>query len=323
MLVGAASASTPTPAQQAPVRLRREKWGPYLKRHKYMYMMLIPALVYYLVFHYLPMVGAVMAFQKYNPMVGIWGSQFVGFKHFEQLFSLRKFYQVFWNTLSISFIRLLFGFPFPIIVALLLNEVRQQKLKRTIQTAIYVPQFISWVVLGGILTSLLSSSGGVINGLIETLGGKPIPFLTDNRYFVPTMVVSMIWKTFGWNTIIYLAALSGVDPQLYEAATMDGANRWKQLIHITLPAISSTIIVVLIMRIGSLMQAGFEQIFVLYHPGVYATADIIDTYVYRIGLQDGKYELATAVGLFKSVVNFLLIIMANKVARSFGEEGVF
>lgn len=317
------SASAPAAPKGVTLHVRREGWLPYLRRHKYMYMMLLPAVVYYLVFCYLPMFGAVMAFQKYNPMVGIWGSPLVGFKHFQQLFALRKFYQVFWNTLSISFIRLLFGFPFPIIIALLLNELRHPRLKRSIQTAIYVPQFISWVVLGGILTSLLSSNGGIINRMIESLGGTPIPFLTDNRYFVPTMVVSMIWKTFGWNTIIYLAALSGVDPQLYEAATMDGANRWNQLIHITLPAISSTIMVVLIMRIGSLMQAGFEQIFVLYHPGVYASSDIIDTYVYRVGLQDGKYEMAAAVGLFKSVVNFLLILIANKTARMFGEEGIY
>lgn len=288
-----------------------------------MYLMLLPAILYYIVFCYAPMAGVAIAFKSFNPMKGIWGSPWIGFEHFERLFKLKKFYQVLWNTIYISGIRLLYGFPFPIIIALLLNELRGSKLKRGIQTAIYIPQFISWVVLGGILTNLLSADGGIVNGVIKALGGEAVGFLTDERYFTPTMVVSMIWKTFGWNTIIYLAALTAVDPQLYEAAVVDGASRWKQLLHITLPSIMSTIVVVLLMRIGSLMQAGFEQIFVMYHPGVYGTADIIDTYVYRIGLQEGKFELASAVGLFKSVINFLLIVLANRVARSFGEEGVY
>lgn len=305
------------------INVRREKLTMYLWKHKYMYMMLIPAIIYYIMFCYVPMFGASMAFKKFNPMVGIWGSQWVGLKWFRQLFKLNKFYAVFTNTISISCIRLLFGFPFPIFIALLLNEIRSNRVKRVIQTAIYVPHFISWVVLGGILTNILSADSGIVNAAIKALGMKPIGFLTDSNYFIPTMVVSMIWKTFGWNTIIYLAALTSVDPQLYEAATVDGANRWEQLWHITIPSIASTIVVMLIMRIGSLMQAGFEQIFVMYHPGVYGVADIIDTYVYRIGLQEGKFELASAVGLFKSVINFVLIVGANKFARMFGEEGVY
>lgn len=295
----------------------------YIQRHKFMYLMLLPAAAYYIIFHYWPMYGATMAFRNFNPMLGISGSPWAGFVHFQELFSLDKFYSVFWNTISISFIRLIFGFPFPIIVALMLNELRGSRLKKAVQTAVYIPQFISWVVMGGILVNMLSMDSGIINGIIKALGFPPVGFLTDERYFIPTMVVSMIWKTFGWNTIIYLAALTSVDPQLYEAATVDGAGRWKQLWHITLPSIMSTIVVVLIMRIGSLMQAGFEQIFVLYHPGVYATADIIDTYVYRIGLVDGRFELASAVGLFKSVINFILIILANKISRMAGEEGVY
>lgn len=303
--------------------VRRQSLWAYLVKHKYMYLMLVPAAVYYIVFCYLPMFGVTIAFKKFNPMLGIMKSPWVGLQFFEQLFSLNKFYQVLWNTLSISLTRLVWGFPFPIIIALMLNELRRTRVKKAVQTAIYIPQFISWVVLGGILTNLLSADNGIVNGIIKQLGFEPIRFLTDERYFIPTMVVSMIWKTFGWNTIIYLAALTAVDPQLYEAAIVDGAGRWKQLIHITLPSIMSTIVVVLIMRIGSLMQAGFEQIFVMYHPGVYSVADIIDTYVYRIGLSDGKFELASAVGLFKSLVNFLLIILANRLARSMGEEGVY
>ena len=295
----------------------------YLWKHKYVYLMLVPAIVYYVIFCYVPMYGASIAFKDFNPMQGIMKSPWVGFDVFEQLFGMSKFYSVFWNTIRISLIRLIFGFPFPIIVALMLNELRWNRVKRVIQTAIYIPNFISWVVLGGIMTSLLSMDSGIVNGIIKMLGFQPIGFLTDERYFVPTMVVSMIWKTFGWNTIIYLAAMTGIDPQLYEAATVDGANRWQRLLHITLPCIRSTIIVVLITRIGSLMQAGFEQIFVLYHPGVYGTADIIDTYVYRMGLQEGKFELASAVGLFKSVVNFILVVIANKTARMMGEEGIY
>ena len=295
----------------------------YLWKHKYMYLMLVPAIVYYVIFCYVPMYGASIAFKDFNPMQGIMKSPWVGFDVFEQLFGMSKFYSVFWNTIRISLIRLIFGFPFPIIVALMLNELRWNRVKRVIQTAIYIPNFISWVVLGGIMTSLLSMDSGIVNGIIKMLGFQPIGFLTDERYFVPTMVVSMIWKTFGWNTIIYLAAMTGIDPQLYEAATVDGANRWQRLLHITLPCIRSTIIVVLITRIGSLMQAGFEQIFVLYHPGVYGTADIIDTYVYRMGLQEGKFELASAVGLFKSVVNFILVVIANKTARMMREEGIY
>ncbi len=295
----------------------------YVWKKKYLYLMLIPAIVYYIIFCYIPMYGVTIAFKDFNPMLGIWKSEWEGFDTFRQLFGMEKFYSVFWNTIRISLIRLVFGFPFPIIIALMLNELRNVRLKKTIQTAIYVPNFISWVVLGGILTSILSMDTGIVNQVIKALGLEPIGFLTDEKFFVPTMVVSMIWKTFGWNTIIYLAAMTGVDTQLYEAATVDGANRWQKLVHITLPCIRSVIVVVLITRIGSLMQAGFEQIFVLYHPGVYGTADIIDTYVYRMGLQEGKFELATAVGLFKSVINFILVVAANKVARMAGEEGIY
>lgn len=302
---------------------KKESLPKYLWKHKYLYLMLVPALVYYIIFCYIPMYGASIAFKDFNPMLGIMKSPWVGFDVFEELFGLKKFYSVFWNTLRISLIRLVFGFPFPIIVALMLNELREGKLKKGIQTAIYVPNFISWVVVGGILTNLLSMDSGIVNAAIKALGFQPIGFLTDEKYFVSTMVVSMIWKTFGWNTIIYLAAMTGIDPQLYEAATVDGANRWHKLLHVTMPCIRSTIVVVLITRIGGLMQAGFEQIFVLYHPGVYKTADIIDTYVYRTGLQEGKFEMAAAVGLFKSIVNFILLVIANKAARMAGEEGIY
>ncbi|MFD0867666.1 sn-glycerol-3-phosphate transport system permease protein ugpA [Chlamydia abortus] len=316
----------PTPAAKpgrtgiGPARLE------VLKRiysYRSFYLMLLPAILYYLVFHYYPMYGALIAFKQFSITKGITGSAWVGFQHFEYLFGLDKFWQIFWNTIVISLYRLVFGFPLPLIVALLLNEVRKLMFKRTVQTVIYLPHFISWVIMGGLLINLLSVDGGVVNNLIRSLGGQPVGFLIDENYFRGTLVWSMIWKEFGWNTIIYMAALAGVNPQLYEAAVMDGANRWRRVWHITLPCIRSTIIILLILRIGGLMEAGFEQIFVLYHPGVYNVADIIDTYVYRVGLTEGKFSLAAAVGLFKSVINFTLLVIANSLARRMGEQGIY
>ena len=216
----------------SPPRLRRKRdpgeylreLGKHIWKHKFMYLMLLPAIVYYAVFHYAPMYGVTIAFKDFNPMKGILGSPWVGFDYFEQLFAMDKFYQVLWNTIRISVERLIFGFPFPIIIALMLNELRVNKVKQAIQTTIYLPQFISWVVLGGIMANLLSTNGGIVNGVIEMLGFEPIGFLNDEKYFEGTLIVSMIWKTFGWNTIIYLAALASVDPQYYEAARVDGAR---------------------------------------------------------------------------------------------------
>lgn len=295
----------------------------YISQHYWLYIMLIPLIAYYLIFHYAPMYGATIAFKNFKPRVGIIGSPWVGFEHFRELFKGDKFGQVVKNTIFISLTRLLFGFPFPIIISILMNELRFKRLKKGIQSMVILPEFLSWVVLGGIMTNLLSTDGGAINSVIRMLGGTPIPFLTSEKTFIPTMVVSMIWKTFGWNTVIYMASLASIDMQLYEAARIDGANRFQQTLYITLPSIKGIIITMLILRVGNLMQAGFEQIFVLYNPGVLHIADIIDTYVYRLGLTEGKYELASAVGLFKSVINMILLIIANNVARLTGEEGVY
>ncbi|WP_246320829.1 ABC transporter permease [Paenibacillus germinis] len=295
----------------------------YIHVNRYLYLMLLPALVFYAVFHYYPMYGASIAFKDLSLTKGILGSPWVGTKHFTYLFGLDKFWEVFWNTIVISFYRLVFGFPAPIIVALLLHEVMNRAFKRTVQTVIYLPHFISWVILGGLLVNLLSTNGGVVNKVIESLGGSPIGFLSDDSHFRSTLVWSMVWKEFGWNTIIYMAALAGINPQLYESAAMDGANRWHRVWHITLPCIRSTIVILLLLRIGSMMEAGFDQIFILYHTGVYNVSDIIDTYVYRIGLAEGRFSLAAAVGLFKSVINFALLVFANKLARKMGEQGVY
>ncbi|GAA3403223.1 ABC transporter permease [Paenibacillus hodogayensis] len=292
-------------------------------RHRYFYLMLLPAIAYYLIFHYYTMYGALIAFKQFKLAKGILGSPWVGFEHFAYLFSLDKFWQIFTNTIIISLYRLIFGFPLPLIVAILMNEVRVLLFKRWVQTVIYLPHFISWIIMGGLLVNMLSIDSGFINQLLRDAGLQPIGFLTDESYFRGTLVSSMIWKEFGWNTIVYMAALAGVNPQLYEAAFIDGANRWRRIWHITLPCIRSTIVILLILRIGSMMQAGFEQIYVLYHPGVYRVSDIIDTYVYRIGLTEGRYSLAAAVGLFKSVINFALLVVANWLARAMGERGVY
>jgi putative aldouronate transport system permease protein len=302
---------------------RTQSFWRYMSRNRYLYLMLLPAALYYLIFHYVPMYGATIAFKDFSITKGIMGSSWVGFKYFDYLFSLDKFWQVVTNTIIISFYRLIFGFPLPIIVALLLNEVRVMFFKRFVQTLIYLPHFISWVILGGLMINLLSTDSGVVNNLIRSAGGSAIGFMSDDTIFRGTLVFSGIWKEFGWNTIIYMAALAGVNPQLYEAAMMDGASRWQRVIHITLPCIKGTIAILLILRLGHIMEGGFEQIFVLYHSGVYNVADILDTYVYRAGLAEGKFSLAATIGLFKSFINFALLVIANRLAKMMGEQGVY
>lgn len=318
MAVPATTAAGTEPA----IGRRRVLWR-RMVAGRYLYIMLLPLIVYYGIFHYYPMYGALIAFKQFSITKGILGSPWAGFKHFEYLFGLDKFWHVFWNTIVISLYRLVFGFPLPLVMAILLNEARRMLFKRTVQTIVYLPHFISWVIMGGLLINLLSTDSGVVNNIIRSFGGDPVGFLTDDRYFRSTLVWSMIWKEFGWNTIIYMAALVGVNPQLYEAALMDGANRWRRIWHITLPSIRGTIVILFILRIGSLMEAGFEQIFVLYHPGVYNVADIIDTYVYRIGLTEGRFSIAAAVGLFKSAINFVLLIAANRLSKMMGEQGIY
>jgi len=285
--------------------------------------LLLPGILYMLLFNYAPMYGIVLAFKDFNILKGIMNSPWAGTKHFEKLFSDPYFLTVTWNTLKISLLRLLFGFPLPIILALLLNEVRLKMFKRTIQTVIYLPHFISWVVIAGILRVLLTTDNGFVNQVVESLGYESIPFLTSNAYFVPMLIISDILKEAGWGTIIYLAALAGIDPEQYEASMIDGANRYHRLRYITLPGISVAISIMLILSLSGILNAGFDQIFNLYNPLVYASADIIDTYVYRIGLLEGKYSLATALGLFKSVIALILIIIANKVAKMLGGTGIW
>jgi len=295
----------------------------YLWANKWLYVMLIPGILYYLVFHYGPMAGVIVAFKDFDIFSGIFSSDWVGLKHFEKLFSSENFFQIFRNSLTISFYKLAVCFPIPIALAIMLNEVRHQKFQRTLQTVVYLPYFLSWVVIAGIVTNLLSPSDGIVNVLLKAMDKETVNFLASKEWFRTVLVLSDLWHGMGWNTVIFLAALTNIDPQLYEAARIDGAGKLQQIWHITLPGLKSTIIVLLLMKIGNIMNNGFEQIFLLYNPNVYDVADVFETYVYRIGLVDTRYDFATAVGLFKSCVSFVMLITANKLARMFGERGIF
>lgn len=295
----------------------------WFTRYWDLYLIMVPGILFFLVFRYAPMWGIVIAFQNYSVFAGIAGSEWVGFEHFRAMFLSNDFYVIFRNTLLISLYKIIWGFPAPIVIALLLNEIRLMAYKRTIQTMIYLPHFLSWVIIGGILFNVLSPTTGVINGVIQWLGFKPVLFLGDPAWFRSVLVISDIWKDAGWGAIIYLAALAGIDPQLYEAAIMDGANKWKQLWHITLPSILSTIVILFVLRLGNVLEVGFEQIFVLYNPLVYEVADVIETYVYRVGITQGQFSFSTAVGLFKSVVGMILVVAANRIAKKLGQEGIW
>ncbi|MDO3411928.1 ABC transporter permease subunit [Saccharibacillus sp. CPCC 101409] len=298
-------------------------WKEY-KKCRYLFLLLTPVLIWYAIFAYAPLYGIQLAFKDFRIMEGIWNSPWVGFKHFEFLFfHSPDFFKILRNTVVISFYHIIFGFPAPIILALLINEIRFSKFKKITQSLTYLPHFFSWVILSGILLTLLSPSTGVVNYLIELVGLKPIYFLGDPNYFRFTLVTSAIWKEIGWGTIIYLAALSGISPDLYEAAVMDGANRWKQTLKITLPSILPVVVLMFILRTGGILDAGFDQILNLYSPATYEVADILDTYVYRVGLQNFQFSLTTAVGLFKNLIAFTLVLMTNYVAKKLGQEGLF
>ena len=285
--------------------------------------MAAPVVVYFLVFSYAPMVGLVIAFKDYVMSDGIVGSAWVGWDNFARLFGSVDFPRAIRNTLTISILRLGIGFFFPIILALLLNEVRHAGYKRSIQTLTYLPHFFSWVILGGIFLMMLGNNGPV-NQMVKLVGARPISFLTEDYWFITVLIVTGIWQGAGWGAIIYLAALSGISPTLYEAATIDGANRWQQIRHVTLPSLVPTMITLFVLSLGGILTAGFDQIYNLYNPMVYGVADIVDTYVLR-RMMDLDLGLATAAGLFKGVVGLLLVTGANYLSRkiSKGEQGVW
>lgn len=285
--------------------------------------MLLPGVVATILFCYWPMAGVVMAFQEFNPFLGFTGSPWVGLDNFRYLMQLPDTMQVLRNTLFIAICKLILGLIVPLVVALLLNEVQAQRYKKVVQTIVYMPHFLSWVILSGVFISLLSPSTGLVNKLIQLLGGEPIFFLGSAKWFPVTMILTDVWKGFGYGTIIYLAALAGIDPTLYEAAIIDGAGRWKQTLYVTLPGIRVIAVLSLILSLGNVLNAGFDQIYNMLSPVVYSTGDIIDTLVYRMGLVDAQYSLATAVGLFKSLVSFVLITASYGLAYKFGDYRIF
>ena len=293
-----------------------------IKKNREIYIMLIPVVLYYVVFRYAPMFGNMIAFQNYKVTKGILGSDWVGFKHFIAFFNDIFFLRVLKNTLTISVSSLLFSFPMPIIFALLLNEVKNLKFKKCVQTITYMPHFISTVIISSMILTYVAPNG-VINAVIQALGFDKVPFMTDPKYFVGVYVISNIWQNLGWSSIIYISALSGIDTELYEAAAVDGANRWKQTIHITIPGILPTISIMLIMQIGSLLSVGYEKILLLYNPAIYESADVISTYVYRKGILGAEYSFSAAVGMFNSIVNFILLVFANWFSKRFQGSGLF
>ena len=265
----------------------------------------------------------IIAFKKYRILQGILGSPWVGLDNFERLFRSPQFLNVFRNTLLISFYKIIFGFPAPIILALLLNEVRAGRFQKVVQTISYLPHFISWVVIAALIRQLLSPTSGVVNYLLMVVGLEPVNFMIEPGFFRPMVVAANIWKDVGWGSIIYLAAISSIDVQLYEAATVDGAGRFRQAVSITLPSLAPVIVILFILRIGFMMNAGFEEIFNLYNPITYEVGDIIDTYVYRIGLVEFDYSYSTAIGLFKNVLGLLLLLFTNAIVNRFSEFGIW
>lgn len=318
-----AKATTPTQAdviRPSPRRIKRKKG---FKRTLALDLMLLPAVILTFIFAYIPMGGLVIAFQDYKPWLGFAKSSWIGLEHFQFLFSIPENVQVIWNTLIIAGMKLIGGLIAPLIFALLLNEVRKETFKKSIQTFVYLPHFLSWVILGGILLDMLATKGMINQFLGAVFGLKPIFFLGEGTWFRIVVVTSDIWKEFGFGAIIFLASLAGINPALYEAAEVDGANRWQQTWSITIPALIPIMIVVGTLSLGNILNGGFDQIFNLYNPLVYDKGDIIDTFVYRVGLIDGKFGFSAAVGLFKSVVGFVLIVLAYRAAYKFANYRIF
>jgi putative aldouronate transport system permease protein len=292
------------------------------KRNKWKYLIVLPVVAYFLIFAYKPMYGIIIAFKDYRPAMGIGGSPWAGLKHFETFFSDVNFWRVLKNTLRISISTIVFGFPAPIILALMINEVKNTKFKKVVQTITYLPHFVAIVIICGMIREFCLSDG-LFNVIIEFFGGTPSSLLQKPELFTPIYVLSDIWQGIGWNSIIYLAAISGIDQEQYEAARVDGAGRFKQIIHITLPGIMPTVITLLILRMGSILGVGYEKILLLYNPTTYSTADVISTYVYRTGLIGAQWSYSTAVGLFNSLVNVIVLVAANKISKKFSGSGLF
>lgn len=292
------------------------------QKNKYKYLLVIPVLLYFILFHYKPMYGIIIAFQRYRPSAGIGGSPWIGLENFKRFFQDIYFWRLLRNTFSISLLTLLFSFPAPIILALLLNEVKVPWFKRTVQTISYMPHFIAMVVVCGLISSFCQTNG-VLNDIIVFFGGERSNLLGRKELFYPIYIISGIWQSVGWNSIIYLAALAGIDQEQYDAAKVDGAGRLKQMLYITLPGIFPTASMLLVLNLGNVLNVGHEKILLLYQPLTYEVADVISTYVYRKGMVDSDFSFSTAVGLFNSVINVIFLLAANKASKRLGQDGLF
>jgi len=285
------------------------------KKYHMLYLMSIPGMLYFIVLKYLPLIGSIIAFKQYNIFKGIFGSPWVGLKHFQDMFSNQDAFKIIANTFIISMYDLLIAFPAPLIVALLLNELRVVIYKRILQTVIYMPHFLSWVIISGIFIGILSPTTGIVNALIKWLGFEPIYFMGLESFIRPILISTGLWQGVGWGTIIYLAVLAGINPELYEAAKVDGANRWEQTLAITLPSLLPTFTVLFLLHIGHFLDFGFERVYVFLNPLNHVPGDIIDTYIYEVGLQKSQYSFTTAIGLFKSLVGLVLLTLANLLSK--------
>lgn len=297
------------------IKLLKKNWGIYL--------FLIPGIIFLIFFKYIPMYGIITAFQNYNIFTGILGSEWVGFAQFEKLFSSTDFYRILRNTILISCGKIIVTFPLSILLAIMLNEILQPILKKVYQTALYLPHFLSWVIVAGLVTVALSPSTGIINNIIIAFGGEPIPFLMSNAWFRIVVILTETWKEVGYSAIVFIAAITGINPELYEAARVDGASKIKQIIHITLPSMSSIIILMFVLKLGGILNANTEEILLLYNPTVYETGDVLGTYIYRTGLSDMNYSYATAVGLFESLVGMTLVFGGNFLSKRISGRSVW
>lgn len=317
MSVPAANRSEPSG-----VRLRTSRWKPYARNYQ-LYLLLVLPVAYYILFHYVPMYGVQIAFKQFYPVRGITGSPWIGFDHFERFFSYYNFWAILRNTIGISLYALAVGFFTPIILALMINEASHRWFKKLVQNATYLPHFLSIVVVVGMMLSFTSIRNGVVNKLIVFFGGEPINFMMEAGWFKTLFVLSNVWEHMGWNAIIYLAALAGISPELYEAAIVDGASKWKRILHVSIPGILPTVIVLLILRVGQLLNVGFEKILLMQNDANRSASDVISTYLYRSGLLEAQYSYAAAVGLFNSVCNFAILILANYLSRRISENSLW
>lgn len=309
------------PALTGTALKRRRGWS--FVRDYQLYLLLALPIIYFVLFKYIPMYGAAIAFQDYNIFQGVTGSEWIGFENFRQLFAMSQFYIVVRNTLILNFLDLVFSFPAPILLAILLNELSVDWYKKIAQTILYLPHFISWIIIGGLVYQMFSNNGGLVNNMITAMGFDAVPFLTNKHAWLLVYLGTGIWQSAGWGTIIYLAALTGINKELYEAADVDGAGRLKKIWYITLPGIRSTVVVMLIMQLGKIMTIGFERPFVMGNTLVMDYAEVISTFVYKAGLQSAQFSLATAMGLFQALVGLVFVIMANTIAKRFGEQGIW